>query len=558
MRRLPLLLALVVFAAPSFARASDPTYPVTSFLGQFNGDLASLQDADAGSYTFQAGWIDAINRLLTQEQLHAGDTPADKAQALYDSLIHMRPDPPYTHITEGGDPALSPDWNHDGVFGDAAQQSPNGVGDYDVDVDYVHDTAYFRYPCFTVRDNWALHYERADGSCGTKGTSASRRYGITHEVTVVNSRGITLDGTLWLPNDAFKAGACPAFGSKTYASAAAWSRCVRAASFSGKKFPGVVFNDGLASMQQYYYCYAQLLVSKGYIVLTYDPVGQGRSEGNFIDLLGMTLAQPSACQFGGACLDAQDMTRWFVGRSITPVADNGARFAPRKDPAKNAHDPILPALDTSRIVMTGHSMGALSTLSYMRALGEGKGYDGRALPWIKAASPMSGAAETHASVPLQLLTADYDGSPATPGLLGIELAGGGEGIGPHSMKQMYDALRTTKERGPLSFLVVESSQHFDFADQPPVAANQIARGLAGWYMVNWFDCYAKGRSAACARAGKAMPNLSKSFASEHDLDGPIGPSPSRCMTVPTEANLNQSPDEFLAAMGGAPVYSCKP
>ena len=47
-------------------------------------------------------------------------------------------------------------------------------------------------------------------------------------------------------------------------------------------------------------------------------------------------------------------------------------------------------------------------------------------------------------------------------------------------------------------------------------------------------------------------------AAEQDPDGPLGPQPSWCMTVPTEAVLSMTPQEFVAAEAGKPPYNCKP
>jgi hypothetical protein len=259
-------------------------------------------------------------------------------------------------------------------------------------------------------------------------------------------------------------------------------------------------------------------------------------------------------------MDVQDMTRWFTGRSIVRVTDNEPRVSPRKDPAKNARNPVLPILDTSRIALSGHSMGAISTLSYVKALGIGKGFDGRPLPPIKAAAPLSGAFPTHAVVPMMFETSDFDGSPTTlaPAVLGVELGGAGEGIGYHMMKGMYDALEKTKEPAPLEMLVYEGGVHTDFADQPPIFRTTWSLGIAGWYTSAWFDCFLKGSGTACARAHTRIAHLSRAFASEQDPDGPRGPSHSRCIQVPTEASLNQTPQEFAAAETGKPVYTCTP
>ena len=559
MRRVPVLLAVVAaLLAPTLARANDPIYFITSFPDWLGGSTQSFQDSSNGQYALEAGFVDGIQRLIDQAQAHSGDSPQQQLQTLIDSLAHMRPDPPYTHITDAGDPAVSPDWNHDGIYGDTREQSPKGVpGDFDVDVDSVHDTAYFRYPCMNQSDGWLLHYVSASGTCNGR---APYRLGVVSEATVIGSRGLAIDATLWIPGDAFKRGACPAFMSATYASRAAWNNCVRSSSFSGKRFPGIIINDGLASIQQHYYWLAEQMVADGYIVVTYDPIGQGRSEGNIADLFGLTLTNRGPCQLAGSCVDVQDMARWFTGQKIVRIADNGPRIAPRKDPATNARNPVLPILDTSRIGMTGHSMGAISTLSYERALAGGQSFDGRPLPRIRAAVPMSGALlPNSAVVPTLFMTSDYDGSPTTvaPSVLGLELNGSNQGIGYHTIKNMYDTLRKGTSRQPLELIVLEGGLHTDFTDQPPIFRTTWSLGMAAWYQKAWMDCYVRGDAAACARARTPIQHLSKGFASEIDPDGAAGPQPSWCMTVPTEAILNMTPQEFIDAESGHPHYTCK-
>ncbi|HEV2686702.1 MAG TPA: hypothetical protein VGW79_08700, partial [Actinomycetota bacterium] len=219
MRRVPVLLVVVAaLLAPSLARANDPLYPVTSFPDWLGGTQQSFQNS-SGTYTFDAGWADAAERIYEQLQAHAGDPPAKQLQVVLDSLAHMRPDVPYTHMMDAGDPAYSPDWNHDGVFGDTREQTKNRApGDFDADVDSVQDTAYFRYPCLNQGDGWTLHYVSSSGTCNGPAPS---RLGVAREVSVIGARGLVMDGTLWIPSDAFKPGACPAFGST--ASRARWN-----------------------------------------------------------------------------------------------------------------------------------------------------------------------------------------------------------------------------------------------------------------------------------------------------------------------------------------------
>jgi dienelactone hydrolase len=559
--RLVLLVVVVALLVPAFARANDKTYPITSFTDWLGGPRQDLSDPAVGTYSLEAGFVDGVNRILRESKAHSGDDPSQKIQELYDSLLHMRPDAPYTHISDAGDVRYSPDWNHDGVFGDTASSSPNNVGDFDVDVDSVQDTAYFRYPCLSAADGWALHYVYEDGTCDTKNAKAQAyRLGVVREVKVIGSRGLVIDATLWIPSAAFKSGACPAFKSADYSSSARWQGCVQPSSLSDTSFPAIVFNDGLASIQQHYYYLAERLVASGYIVVTYDPIGQGRSEGSITDLLALNIPRKPQCSLTGSCIDVQDMMRWFTGSSIVRIQDNGHRFAPRQDPARNVPNPVLPIVDTSSIGMAGHSMGAIATLSYAQNLGAGTSVDGRALPRIQAALPFSGAHPTRAVVPIEFVTSDYDGSPTTilPGVFGVNLGGRGEGIGYRLIKQTYDAVRRTHDPAPVALSVLEGGVHIDFADEPPLFRTTWSLGMAGSIALDWFDCWVKGSAAACTRTHEPQEHLSKVFATEMDADGPAGPDPSRCIVVPTEAALSQQPKDFVEAETGHPVYNCTP
>src|SRR5262245_19442857 len=108
MRRVPVLLAVVAaLLAPSFARANDPTYFISSFPDWLGGSQASFQDGSESSYSLEAGFIDGIQRVIDQARAHSGDSPQQQLQTLIDSFTHMRPDPPYTHLMDAGNPLLS-------------------------------------------------------------------------------------------------------------------------------------------------------------------------------------------------------------------------------------------------------------------------------------------------------------------------------------------------------------------------------------------------------------------------------------------------------------------
>ncbi|MEX2556211.1 MAG: hypothetical protein WEB06_11325 [Actinomycetota bacterium] len=564
--------AFVLFlGAGAFAAANDtdpppPTYPIDNVLNATQNTQRSVLDADIGRYNFEAGVYGVARRAVQRYPEHyltAGIDIPRELQVAIDSLAHMRPDLPYSHWGDAGHPALMPDWDHDGVFGDGGGTSLNDRGDFDADTDDVADTAYYRIPCYTPDDEWEIHYTYISGMCDVNDAAAEPyRIGVAHELKIINARGLLLDATLWLPAAAFTGSACPAYASAAYADAAAWAGCVTPANMiSSESFPGIVFANGLASRQEHYHWFLERMVDEGYVILNYDPAGQGASEGSFLDTLGITDAERADPQFAGAVRDVQDAVRWFVGDPITAVIDNGPRLVPRADPAANVANPASGVLDVARVSLAGNSMGAISILAYLDSLGSGGvGADGRPLPTVVAAVSLSGARPTHAVVPIQFQTSDGDGSPllVAPKVAGVELGQGGSGIGYELIKARYDQLRATSEPAPLSLVVLESGAHTDHVNVPFVPRTFWGNALAADYAADWLNCHVLGDAAACAGAVSARPHLSRIYASEVDPDGPDGPSASRCITIPDAWSLNQGPQDIIAGVSGSPAYDCTP
>ena len=570
MRRATLVFVLIAtLGAFAVANADPPppTYPIDNVLSDFQNTQRSLTEQRYGNYNFEAGMYGAARRAAQRYPDHyltAGIDVPREAQVALDSLLHVRPKLPYSHPGDVGHPDLMPDWDHDGVFGDGGGYDPNDRGDFDADTDEVEDTAYFRIPCYTPDDEWQVHHYYASGACDVAGAAAEPyRIGVARELKIINARGLLLDATLWLPASAFTGSACPEYGSAPYADATAWVGCVTPSNLtSNGSFPGVVFANGFSSRQEHYAWFAMRMVDEGFVVLNYDPAGQGESESNFLDLVGATDAERADPTFAGAIRDVQDAVRWFVGQPITKVTDNGLRLVPRLDPSSNSPNPAAGVLDEQRVGLAGNSMGALSTLAYLNLLGEpgGLGTDGRPLPSLLAAVPMSGARPTHAVVPIQFQTSDGDGSPTLlgPKVLGVSPGSGNSGIGYEPMKALYDELRTTNDPAPMSFIVMEGGSHTDHVNVPYVPRTFWANALAADYAADWLNCYVSGDATACAGAVAPRPHLSRIYASEHDPDGPDGPSDSRCITVPDAWSLNQGPQEIVAGLSGSPVYDCTP
>lgn len=566
------VVAFVLIATVSaFAVANDepppPAYPITNVLNDFQNSQRSLTDPDIGRYNFEAGMYGVARRAVQRwpdHYLTAGIDVQREAQVALDSLLHVRPKLPYSHPGDAGHPALYPDWDHDGVFGDSGGTALSDRGDFDADTDEVEDTAYFRIPCYTPDDEWQIHHVYASGVCDVSDAGGEPyKIGVARELKIVNARGLVLDATLWLPASAVTGAACPAYGSAAYADTNAWNDCISPANLSNdNSYPGVVFANGFASRQEHYAWFAMRMVDEGYVVLNYDPAGQGESEGTFLDLFGATEAERADAQFAGAIRDVQDAVRWFVGDAITPVTDNGPRLVARADPANNIGNPAAGVLEEQSIALAGNSMGAISTLAYLNLLGSpgGLGSDGRPLPVLKAAIPLSGAHATHAVVPTQLQTSDGDGSITLTGpkLLGVALGAGSQGIGYEPMKSLYDDLRATNDPAPLSLMVMESGSHTDHVNVPFVPRTFWANALSADYAADWLNCWVRGIASACTASVTPRPHLSRIYASEVDPDGPDGPSDSGCITIPDAWSLNQGPAEIVAGLQGSPVYDCTP
>lgn len=516
----------LALAAPSPESLQRTLETFTEWTG---GPARDLQDFGTGQYQFEGQVVGGARRAIdsassryTPEHLADRNGLRVELQALYDGVLHDRPNPPDNGLQETPDPDLLPDWNGNGVYGEAGS-GLDDKGDWDLDLDVRRDAGWFRYPTF-----------HDDGQI----THGGGR-GVAMEVGFVNSRGLFIDATLWLPGDLVSS-ADPATDVVTITDPAS-------------PHPAIVFSDGVSSSQVNYYWFAEAMAARGYVVLTYDPAGQGQSEGTWTDTFQQNTGTGD-CYFGGACLDVQDAVRWLVGTSITRRNDligyagwQVRPFVDARDPAEGPANALLELVDSDRIGLAGNSMGALATLNYLTTLASGTSPDGRALPALKAAVAMSGAtASAVAPVPLQLQTSDFDGSPTLlgPGVGGVSLGGMGQGIGYYPIKDMLDRLRGPAPASDLSLVVFEGGVHTDHVRVPYVPRTLWSTHLASHYAGAWFDCYINGDGGACAETTGGVAHLSQAFGSEAYTSGdPTGV----CIAEPTVMSLNYDAQD-LAAM----------
>lgn len=267
--------------------------------------------------------------------------------------------------------------------------------------------------------------------------------------------------------------------------------------------PGVVITNGsVQAPEELYWFAAQTLAKAGYVVMTWDPQGQGYSDtfGEGVDQQDGFPSQTGQPFFDGT-EDALDFFFSAPGSPYHPrkscssgTSHDDKQIARVKDGRNSAYNPFSAALDPSRVGIMGHSLGA-GAVSYI----------GQIDPRVKAIvaqdnlqAPVSGptcpsAPETRPMNPPLVkpalgLTNDYAlfeqaktalPVPTAKGEASVKLSGLGVDTGS---------------------IVVRGGTHFEGAliANPAFGATLRGNDLYAWYERAWFDKYLKGDPAADA------------------------------------------------------------
>ena len=276
--------------------------------------------------------------------------------------------------------------------------------------------------------------------------------------------------------------------------------------------PGVVITNGSVQADEQMYWYAaQALAKSGYVVLTFDPQGQGQSDvfGEGPDAQEGVPAQSDGRPFYDGTVDALDFLFSTAAHPYAPrpSCETGTSHAPKQDRRaaaglNAAYNPLWQLLDRDRVGIAGHSYGAA-----------GVSYVGQWDPRVKAivawdnlgpAEPTSGGGRLGAQpcpanpdarrpVPLTKpalgMSADY-GLVATPNT---------SEPGPLAKStQSFEYSRAGVDTGEL---IIRGGTHEDFSFIPNPAFGATLRGadMIAWYTTAWFDKYVKGDPTADAR-----------------------------------------------------------
>jgi dienelactone hydrolase len=287
--------------------------------------------------------------------------------------------------------------------------------------------------------------------------------------------------------------------------------------------PGIVITDGSVQADENMYWYAaQTLAKAGYVVLTFDPQGQGQSDtyGESPDQNEGVPAQSDGRPFYDGTEDAIDFLLSTPQHPYEPVAScsTGTSHAAKQNSRvaagfDAAYNPFWQLLDPGDGVgLAGHSYGAA-----------GVSYVGQWDPRVKtivAWDDLGGPGPNDAPVPgaapgAPSQTIGESGCPSTPAdrtvvpitkpALGMSAD---YGLPPAPNTQLPDpnakstwSLNYSKAGVDTGEIIIRGGSHLDFSFIPNQAFGASLRGAdeIAWYTTAWFDKYLKGDPTADAR-----------------------------------------------------------
>ena len=271
--------------------------------------------------------------------------------------------------------------------------------------------------------------------------------------------------------------------------------------------PGVVITNGsVQAPEELYWFAAQVLAKRGFVVLTFDPQGQGRSDtyGEGADRNEGVPAQAGRPFFDGT----EDALDFFLSTpakpydprdSCTTGTDHSAKHSRRIRQGFNAaRNPLSGMLDRRRIGLAGHSFGAA-----------GVSFVGQKDPRVDAVAAWDGlrepatemtcasAPETRTPAPLRRPGLGFDADYGLPTLLPVPKTSEPSPNEKNSAsKQLYSPAGV--DTGELS---IRGGTHFEWAYIPNQEFSATLRGmdLAAWYTAAWMELYVKGEPAGARR-----------------------------------------------------------
>jgi dienelactone hydrolase len=277
------------------------------------------------------------------------------------------------------------------------------------------------------------------------------------------------------------------------------------------KRPGVVITNGsVQADEQMYWFAAQALAKAGYVVLTFDPQGQGQSDtpGKGPDALEGVPAQTDGRPFFDGTEDALNFFFSDAAHPYEPVksCSTGTSHADEQDSRVKAglnaaFNPYAGLLDRDAVGIAGHSYGAA-----------GVSYIAQSDPRVKAVvawDNLAGADPANADGPTE------QGCPADPAArAAAPITKPGLGMSadyflpptpntslPDPQAKSKASLLYSKAGVDTGEVIIRGGSHLDFSFIPNQAFGASLRGpdMIDWYTTAWFDKYLKHDATADGR-----------------------------------------------------------
>jgi dienelactone hydrolase len=278
--------------------------------------------------------------------------------------------------------------------------------------------------------------------------------------------------------------------------------------------PGIVITNGSVQADEQMYWYAaQALAKAGYLVMTFDPQGQGQSDifGEGPDRLEGVPAQTDGRPFFDGTEDAIDFFLSDAGQPYEPrpSCETGTSHAPKQDRRvaaglDAAYNPFAGMLDRERLGLAGHSYGAAG-VSY---IGQWDPRVDAVVAWdnLSDADPNGGsAAFPPGERPCPADPSQRTAAPLTKPALGISadyfLPPTPNLSQPDPEAKSAQSLDYSDAGVDSGELIIRGGSHLDFSWIPNPAFGASLRGadLIDWYTTAWFDKYVKDDPSADRR-----------------------------------------------------------
>ena len=282
----------------------------------------------------------------------------------------------------------------------------------------------------------------------------------------------------------------------------------------------VVTSGGARATETEYWWAAQTLAKAGYVVVTWDPQGQGASQALGVgrDRLAGVPGQLTGVSFFDGTQDAVDFGLSAPGRAYCPRPSRsgtdhcGVHQTRARGGTATPFNPMWELVDpATKAGLAGHSYGAFG-VSWVGQLDERVGavvaWDSLCDPTLPPASlldlvVLEAGLRTQA-VPAACLLGGQPPAPA-PRVPSLGIAGDYL-FDPVPFAQPPD--RMLKARASQAFsaagvdtgqIVIRGGTHSEFRGNPHAPATLRGLDLAAWYTTAWFDRYLKGDSTAQPR-----------------------------------------------------------